>query len=445
MKARIFSVAVFAFVLAVFLIDLQPQWVNHKNVIDQKLNNVALINDASAMIVGERGTVLFTNDRGASWSTKKLATNHALNGISVVQMIPNKLRIDEEDYASYIVGDGGKIFKLYKRVTDLSVDSDFNLKDVTFRNSVQGIAVGEKFLMYDTESSVMHPAYASILTTFDGGKTWKENSFNVRAKFNSVVYIDKELAIAVGDKGLFAITNDGGRNWELKNLNCSENFNKIKFCTSDVGVIVGDNSTLFITSDAGNVWTNISIKAKGFYNMKGVCSRDHKTLTVVGEGAPEAVEVGKKVTEGVIMETADYGKTWSQVLSDQRGLFNNIQYCGKAFGVAVGDKGALAVYTYEKQLIDLHDLTAFRPKLNNNYPNPFNPSTRISYLIKHADNVRISILNALGEEVSVLVNEEKTPGIYEVEFNADNLTSGVYFYRIQSGPFSETKKMLLVR
>ena len=451
MKTHVFVLAVFSFLLFVFISDLTPQWSNNHKITDKKLNSAAMIDDLSAIVVGEKGTVMFTQDRGNSWSTQKLATNQSLNGVAVVNVIPTKNRVDEENYASFVVGDGGKIYKLYKRAIDLSVDSDFDLKAVAFRNSVQGIAVGQKYDSFKDQKDDMdltertsHPASASIIVTRNGGKTWTESTFNIRGKFNSVLFVDKYRAIAVGDKGLLAISDDGGMTWTLQNLDCKENLNKVKSCASDMAVIVGDKGTVFIGSNGGSDWEKVTFSGKDMCNIKGVCSCDGKTLTVVGEGTPEEIQVGVDNKAGVIMESADFGKTWTKVFTDGK-CYNHVSFCGKAFGIAIGNGGAVAIYHYEKQLVDLHDLTAYRPQLNNNYPNPFNPSTRISYLIKHADNVRISILNTLGEEVLVLVNEEKTPGTYELEFKADNLTSGVYFYRIQSGRFSETKKMLLMR
>jgi len=84
-------------------------------------------------------------------------------------------------------------------------------------------------------------------------------------------------------------------------------------------------------------------------------------------------------------------------------------------------------------------------KLYDNYPNPFNPTTIIRYAIPEASFTSIKIYNGLGKEVSTLVNETKTAGTYEVEFNASDLSSGVYFYTLQAGSFKETKKMILTK
>ncbi|MGD8781736.1 MAG: T9SS type A sorting domain-containing protein [Ignavibacteria bacterium] len=83
--------------------------------------------------------------------------------------------------------------------------------------------------------------------------------------------------------------------------------------------------------------------------------------------------------------------------------------------------------------------------LFENYPNPFNPTTRIKFSISEACNVTLKIYNTLGEEVKVLVNETLQPGKYEKVFDASHLASGIYFYKITAGKYREVKKMLLVK
>jgi hypothetical protein len=83
--------------------------------------------------------------------------------------------------------------------------------------------------------------------------------------------------------------------------------------------------------------------------------------------------------------------------------------------------------------------------LDQNYPNPFNPSTKISYSIKEEGLVTLKVYDILGKEIATLINENKPEGNYEVEFNASALPSGLYIYKIQSGSFSDVKKMLLTK
>ena len=83
--------------------------------------------------------------------------------------------------------------------------------------------------------------------------------------------------------------------------------------------------------------------------------------------------------------------------------------------------------------------------LSQNYPNPFNPTTKIKYSIPQSSNVLIKVFGVLGNEIKTLVDEYKNAGDYEVDFNANNLPSGIYFYRLVSGRYSETKKMILLK
>ncbi len=98
--------------------------------------------------------------------------------------------------------------------------------------------------------------------------------------------------------------------------------------------------------------------------------------------------------------------------------------------------------------IELNPLNTLIPEnnsLSNNYPNPFNPSTTIRFGLPEKSNVKLTIYNSLGEEVSSLLDKELIEGYHEVEFNALDLASGVYFYSIQAGEFKSVKKMLLLK
>jgi hypothetical protein len=84
-------------------------------------------------------------------------------------------------------------------------------------------------------------------------------------------------------------------------------------------------------------------------------------------------------------------------------------------------------------------------KLFQNYPNPFNPSTTINFSIPNSGFTQLKVYNTLGKEVQTLVNENKQAGKYQIEFNAENLSNGMYVYRLVRGKFSETKKMILLK
>lgn len=90
-------------------------------------------------------------------------------------------------------------------------------------------------------------------------------------------------------------------------------------------------------------------------------------------------------------------------------------------------------------------LTETEYKLSENYPNPFNPSTIIKYQIPKDGHVILKIYDTLGREVASLVNEFKTAGKYNVTFNASNLASGMYIYRIAANGYTDSKKMILTK
>ena len=112
-----------------------------------------------------------------------------------------------------------------------------------------------------------------------------------------------------------------------------------------------------------------------------------------------------------------------------------------------------AIVTYvNPTTINENPVTPDRFYLYQNSPNPFNPSTTLSFVIGHSSFVSLKVYDVLGNEIATLVNEEKQPGTYEVEFNAAshsgevrNLTSGIYFYKLKAGNFIETKKMILLK
>ncbi|MEJ2618044.1 MAG: T9SS type A sorting domain-containing protein [Ignavibacteriaceae bacterium] len=103
------------------------------------------------------------------------------------------------------------------------------------------------------------------------------------------------------------------------------------------------------------------------------------------------------------------------------------------------------IQAVETSAADEADYNPHTYKLNQNYPNPFNPVTKINYSIPQTNFVTIKVYDILGKEVAILVSEEKPAGIYLINFNAENLSSGVYFYRMTAGSFTSTKKFILIK
>ena len=101
-------------------------------------------------------------------------------------------------------------------------------------------------------------------------------------------------------------------------------------------------------------------------------------------------------------------------------------------------------FTYSNEVeVDVTAPLSFN--LDQNYPNPFNPTTNISYSIPEAGNIILAVYNTVGEKVAVLVNGYSEAGHFDVSFNASNLPSGVYLYKLQSANSVQTKKMMLLK
>jgi hypothetical protein len=101
-------------------------------------------------------------------------------------------------------------------------------------------------------------------------------------------------------------------------------------------------------------------------------------------------------------------------------------------------------YEYSKTIeVDLGTPSKF--ELSQNYPNPFNPATTIQYIIPQTGNVKLILYNILGQEVKTLINEMKEAGTYTINFNASELNSGMYLYKIESNGFTQTRKMTLLK
>jgi len=104
--------------------------------------------------------------------------------------------------------------------------------------------------------------------------------------------------------------------------------------------------------------------------------------------------------------------------------------------------------TLVRNVIGIHQISAEIPNrfaLFENYPNPFNPVTNIKFQLPRVSNVKVTVYDITGKEASVLVNEELNAGTYKADWDATNFSSGIYFYRIEAGSFSDTKKMVVLK
>jgi hypothetical protein len=145
--------------------------------------------------------------------------------------------------------------------------------------------------------------------------------------------------------------------------------------------------------------------------------------------------------------------TWTEIQKLTASDAAVVDYYGWSVSISgnylsVGAPGHSAVYIYSNYITGINNELSRIPLsfiLEQNYPNPFNPSTTIKFRISDFGFVSLRVYDILGNEIATLVNSEKPSGVYEVEWNASNVPSGVYFYQLKTGAFVQTKKMLLLK
>ncbi|MCU0415119.1 MAG: immune inhibitor A, partial [Ignavibacteriaceae bacterium] len=186
-----------------------------------------------------------------------------------------------------------------------------------------------------------------------------------------------------------------------------------------------DYGQVKVSTNNGSTW----IPLAGKYTQPGV--------------SPQPV--GQPVYDGVISNWVKEEISIANYISAQLKLQFQLKTDGgtRKDGWYLDDIG-IFIYTIPTDILSDAE-PVYKFNLEQNYPNPFNPSTVISYQLPVNGNVTLKIYDVLGNEIATVVNEEKPAGSYEVEFNASELSSGMYFYKLQTGKFVATKKMLLLK
>jgi hypothetical protein len=153
-------------------------------------------------------------------------------------------------------------------------------------------------------------------------------------------------------------------------------------------------------------------------------------------------------TEGGVFHTTDFGTSWSDIGSGISHFTVSSLFISDPYLFAVTSNGVWKRSLSGITSVLVHSLNEISPKsfeLNQNYPNPFNPATQIQYSVPHECSVSLKVYNLLGQEQAILFEGVRQSGKYVVTFDGRKLASGVYFYRLQSGSVSISKKFLLLK
>jgi len=285
--------------------------------------------------------------------------------------------------------------------------------------------------------------YGKLIKSTDDGETWTEiNSIifpgdlpdngHFLAYRNGKMYLGAEMGIV---NRPVHVSTDDGLNWSsIDNLQGSYIYQN-----SNAIYVVGDS--IFKSTDDSSTWSVIH------------CNAHSLSLWVSGDTLVQSMAGGN----GSAFYSIDGGDTWNAFNeglpqgNPSAEIRNIISFSGNFLAGVRGNPLFTSSGVYARPIdftttgVQKETEILENYHLSQNYPNPFNPSTKISWQSPVSSHQTLKVYDILGNEVATLVNEYKSAGKYEVEFNGEELPSGVYFYQLRTGSFVETKKMLLLR
>jgi hypothetical protein len=156
---------------------------------------------------------------------------------------------------------------------------------------------------------------------------------------------------------------------------------------------------------------------------------------------------GRALRGNNVFRSTNNGDNWTQDYTGTTALWD-IDFAlvgGCPEGWAVGATGTIVRMINITGVQNSNNQVPSSYNLQQNYPNPFNPATKISFSLPKAGIVKLVVYDILGREVAAIVNDYRTAGNYTVDFDASNISSGIYFYTLKSGSFTDTKKMVLMK
>lgn len=403
--------------------QLLPGWL-HLNPSASSLNSIYFVNSSTGYAVGSNGTIIYTTNRGANWYSRISGSTNPLYDV----VFPNAL-------TGYVADNGGYVLKTtngglnwtskYLAVVDM-------LHHLHFRNENTGYAVGGQ------NSNV------KVYKTTDGGDNWINVSPpSVSGYLYGIYFATDSVGIGVGSGGLVVRTTNAGSSWSYQTI-ASSPILSVHFPNSITGYISGN--AIWKTTNQGLNWNFQENSNEELHSIRFI---NKDTGYVVGG------------FNSIIKKTTNGGTTWVSQFSEPPTIFctsvfpvnkDTAYICGFS-----GNTGHILKTTNGGITTAVNNISNTIPdsySLYQNYPNPFNAVTKIRFEVPSTfssphglggDLITLSVFDITGREVQTLVNERLSPGTYSVDWNASEFPSGVYFYRLQAGSFTETKRMTLIK
>ena len=420
------------YILLLFSVVCYSQnfWEKINSPTNTLLNSLAFIDSMNGWVSGDSGLIIHTSNGGKDWETQY--TNDSLNVVNI-------FFLDEKygwasGFSTYYEPYGTFLLKTTNGGTNWNSEflrlGEVIVNSLYFLDSLTGFAVGGP--------QVFH-------RTTDGGSTWEPVLLDSAVVSGippiTIKFYNSQYGYACGGVrdivGVVWRTTDGGLSWTtvVDTLTTEPLYDIHIFDSLHVIAMGGDpefGSSQVVSTDGGNTWEYKSLGV--FYYPVSV---DFRTST---EGW---VPMGE---QSFFLYSLDSGENWTIVTTPDSARIARICFTDSTHGYGIGPYGTIVKYIYQgpTNLTEAeHNISNFY--LQQNYPNPFNPSTTIKYSIPEDGFVKLAVYNMLGEEVAAIVNTTQKAGRYEVNFNANGLSSGVYVYRIEAANFTASKKLMLMK
>ena len=372
----------------------------------------------NGVAVGWRGTVVKTTDGGQSWTEIR-----GINGFEAydVQMFsPSSFVVGSASGRVYKTTNGGATFV----ERPLPVTTGGNVKTLRFFNDNVGFASGEMGRIYHTTN---------------GGVIW-DSLYYAGSSFNNI----EDIAF-VGDSVGFAF-GERGRVWTTTNRFTWDSVGTSRpailtlweahFLDRSRGYVGSQNGQIFRTTNSGASWAMVSDTA-------GLSGRDVIDIALVDSTRGYAVAEG-----GVLFRMVTPTRWVVDQIVNTLGMPDNLW----AIDFVTPRRAFISGYYGTIYRLDVVPLTSVADgalpqeySLDQNYPNPFNPVTTIGFSLPAQGRTRLTVYDLLGRQVATLLDEDRPAGRHAVRFDARNLSSGTYFYRLESGTFTATRKLILLR
>jgi photosystem II stability/assembly factor-like uncharacterized protein len=302
-----------------------------------------------------------------------------------------------------------------------------------------------------------------IVKTNDGGQTWTQISNppspnpNEYGMVNTFQFFDEMNGwFGTTYGGRIFRTTDGGETWMgYPSGNTNGRILSVNFVSPFIGVRACDELPyLTRTTDGGQTWTPV-----GNLPVSGITAMVRGTVVSTPSYEQTWIHgIATSTPTQFILTSTDSGQTWQQqTLPDLSGesiaslsvavFGDSVRAWAATLNPVTYDSGG-QILTYADIISSVNEPSttiASDYRLEQNYPNPFNPNTTIAFDLPKTSEVSLKVFNILGEEVATLVSDKLSAGSYSYEWDAINLASGVYLYRLQAGGFVKTQKMVLIK